>query len=89
MLGDVKESDRVLEVSLSNQKWRNILFDKNGRSHLGLSLWDSKELAAQRMREVEFLFKDTNCTWCNVLYGRMSKENYSWSMQLPVGGSNG
>lgn len=81
----VKEQNEV--QALRQCKWRNIVFDINGKSYRGMTLFDSRAKAAGQLEQYKSQrTPDTATTryYKNTLDGRFYNRDYAWAMQMPV-----
>lgn len=91
----LKEKIRESENSLSQEqyKWRNVLFDKNGKSYRGVNLHDTIQqaqaagdrLRAQASGKIANTQEGKNGWRFITIDGELLDKNFAWLMQMPVG----
>lgn len=64
--------------------WRNLIFNKQGKSHRGVLLFSSIEKARQRIYEIETMFSTDDCNAIATMDGNIFKDNYQYAIQMPV-----
>lgn len=80
--------DKATDLAIGQSKWRNLLFTKNGNSHLGCNLFESKDSAKKRIGKLETEIKEILSSGKEAIVpcldGNIKGSQYSWSMQVPI-----
>jgi hypothetical protein len=83
----IQESTKQDEDSLIEPvvRWKNLVFDKYGKSALGKGVWETIEKAKEAIRRIESKINDNHILLeIETESGMLSGEDYSWAMQIPI-----
>ena len=86
MMGKFKELIRGAEEvqPVHSEKWRNLTFDKDGKSYLGVRTYPTERAALDRHIEAYDEFLRGEVAHLNTLGGVISWEDVSYAIQIPV-----
>lgn len=75
--------DKQFEEGMKRAKWQNVLFNKQGKSHRGYSLWETKD-AAIKAYHAAISKAVTYKGGVDTLDGVVAWNNIGYTIQLPV-----
>lgn len=72
-----------MDTPIYSQDWRNLCFDKNGKSYIGYSVHPSEEAAKRRMDMIEKGIRENRCSGLVTSQCRIDSNDYSHTIQIP------
>ena len=82
---DTKQKPEVDQLETYKGQWRNLLFDKEGKSYQGELMHDTEQLALDVILINEINMANGTCNAWGVVNGYILNSDYSHTIQMPCG----
>lgn len=69
---------------VKSDKWKNLVFTKNGASHIGVRTFNTEQEAKELMDSIEKNLQEGIITGMKTSNARISAQEYSHAIQIPI-----